>query len=245
MGLFKLWFIFFFSWRVYFTWTNIFWPVRRRPVVARSASWLKIAVINGLQLFFVFLFFNWNSILFVFALQFLLLSFQLCVSLIFQKPLLALWSFKVLLPMWLLANLICLPPPRWSWLLHQYLTYSRYSLSRWIFLTCWLHHWRSGRGFMSSHLGLGCCWNASLFHRCSWLLTVTIFYFWCCFIEIFFISIWIWIRWVLFSILQTTWRTIFSLFSVSGSLRSSFISLYGQERLWVVSVEFTFLFTRF
>jgi len=202
MGLFKLWFIFFFSWRVYFTWTNIFWPVRRRPVVARSASWLKIAVmwvrINCLQLFwehatFVFLFFNWNSILFVFALQFLLLSFQLCVSFIFQKPLFTLWSFQVLVSMWLLANLICLPPPGWGWLLHQYLTDSRYSLSRGIFLTSWLHHWWVGCGFVSSDLGLGCCWNTSLFHRPTWFLTVTIFCFLCCFIEIFFIPLWIWI----------------------------------------------------
>ena len=192
MGLFKLWFIFFFSWRVYFTWTNIFWPVHRRPVVARSASWLKIAVINRLQLFFVFLFFNRNPILFVFALQLLLLSFQLCVSFIFQKPLFTLWSFKILVSMWLLADLICLPPPGWSWLLHQYLTDSRYSLSCRIFLTSWLHHWWIGCGFMSSYLRLRCCWNAPLLRRPIWLLTVTIFCFLHCFIEVFFIPIWIW-----------------------------------------------------
>jgi hypothetical protein len=29
---------------------------------------------------------------------------------------------------------------------------------------------------MSSNLGLGCCWDASFFHRSSWLLTVTIIY---------------------------------------------------------------------
>jgi len=242
MGLFKLWFIFFFSWRVYFTWTNIFWPVRRRPVVARSASWLKIAVINCLQLFFVFLFFNWDSILFVFALQFLLLSFQLCVSLIFQKPLLTLWSFKILVSVCLLADLVCLPPPGWGWLLHQYLTYSRYSLSRGIFLACWLHHWWNGCGFMSSDLGLGCCWNASFFHRSSCLLTVTIFYFLCCFIEIFFIPLWIRIYRVL-RILQTTWCTIFFLFSIPSSLITwAIFSLNCQQTWRIVSLKLIFIF---
>ena len=191
MGLLKLCFMFFFSWRVYFTWANIFWPVRRRPVVARSARWLKIAVINCLQLFFVLLFFNWYSVLFMFALQFLLLSFQLCVRLIFQKPLLTLRSFEVLIPLWLLANLIGLPPSGWGWLRHQYLTDSRYSLCRGILLACRLHHGWGCRGLVSPNLGLGCCWDASFFHRCSWLLTVTIITSWCGFVEVFFIPVWI------------------------------------------------------
>ena len=227
MGLLKLCFMFFFSWRVYFTWANIFWPVRRRPVVARSARWLKIAVINCLHLFFVLLFLNWYSVLFMFALQFLLLSFQLCVGLIFQKPLLTLWSFKVLLPMWLLANLICLPPPGWGWLLHQYLTDSCYSLSSGILLACWLHHGWSGCGFMSSNLGLGCCWDASFFHRSSWLLTVTIISSKCGFIEIFFIPVWIWICRVLFNTVLTTWCTIFFLFTLPrSSISCGIFSLY-------------------
>ena len=193
MGLLKLCFMFFiiFSWRVYSTWTNIFRPVSRRPVVARSARWLKIAVINCLQLFFVLLFFNWYSVLFMFALQFLLLSFQLCVRLIFQKPLLTLRSFEVLIPLWLLANLIGLPPSGWGWLRHQYLTDSRYSLCRGILLACRLHHGWGCRGLVSPNLGLGCCWDASFFHRCSWLLTVTIITSWCGFVEVFFIPVWI------------------------------------------------------
>ena len=76
--------------------------------------------------------------------------------------------------MWLLANLIGLPPPGRGWLRHQYLTDSRYSLSRGILLARGLHHGWGGCGVMSSDLGLRCCWDASFFHRSSWLLTVTI-----------------------------------------------------------------------
>lgn len=240
MGLLKLWFIFLFSWCLYFAWANIFWPAHRRPIVARSTSWLQIAVINRLQLFFVFLFFNWNSILFVFALQFLLFSFQLYVSFILQKPLFTLWGstlchFEVLVSMWLLANLVCLPPPGWGWLLHQYLTDSRYSLSRGIFLARRLHHRWVGCGLMPSNLGIGicgfrlrCCWNTSLLHRPTWLLTVTIFCLLCCFIEIFFIPIWITICRV-FSIYLSIWHPIFLFFTIpSSKIGSALFSLNRQ-----------------
>lgn len=119
--------------------------------------------------------------------------------------------------MQLLANLIRLPPPGWGWLLHQCLTYSRYSLGRGIFLTSRLYHWWIGCRFMSSQLWLGRCRNASLFASTLWrLLTVTIKFNFlcCCFIVILFMPIRIWIRRVLFTIYTYVRRTIFFLFAV-------------------------------
>lgn len=137
--------------------------------------------------------------------------------------------------MQLLANLIRLPPPGWGWLLHQCLTYSRYSLGRGIFLAGRLHQRWIGYRFMSSKLWLGRCWNASLFASTLWrLLTVTIKFDFlrCCFIVILFISIRIWIRRVLFTIHTHVRRPIFLLFAVpSRVLRCTVFSL-NREQTW-------------